>query len=209
MSPEEERTFDMGAELHRLSDKIDNIYKNNIVIPKKVLWRKDGESYDYQEMRNEFEYQVKYLKENPMLTERQKRLFQEDKHTLIDMIISLEEDVQFLKNEMLLEKETRLKAEKAHVKAQEEIDMQKLDKNDKPLRLTPIQKVSLENMLKTIMSGTDEIHEAEKKEAKKAGSSGIDKAVSAEIQMVKEVKKAQEKANKEKEAKEEGENGSL
>ncbi len=172
MSPEEERAFDMGAELHRLSDKVDNIYKNNIVIPKRVLWRKDGESYDYQEMKDEFEYQVKYLKENPMLTERQKQLFQEDKHTLVDMIVSLEEDVRFLKNEMLLEKETRLTAEKAHIKAQEEIDMQKLDKNDKPLKLTPVQKVSLESVLKTIMSGTDEIHEAEKKEAKEEGENG-------------------------------------
>ena len=56
------------------------------------------------------------------LTSKQKQLFQEDKHVLVDTIIILEEkirklneELQFSKNELLLEGE-------AHIKAQEEID---------------------------------------------------------------------------------------
>ena len=56
------------------------------------------------------------------LTSRQKQLFQENKYVLVDTIIILEEkirklneELQFSKNELLLEGE-------AHIKAQEEID---------------------------------------------------------------------------------------
>lgn len=56
------------------------------------------------------------------LTSKQKQLFQQSKHVLVDTIIMLEqkikklnEDLQFSKNELLLEGE-------AHIKAQEEID---------------------------------------------------------------------------------------
>tara|TARA_R100001443_G_scaffold26566_3_gene39876 strand:- start:10357 stop:10686 length:330 start_codon:yes stop_codon:yes gene_type:complete len=61
------------------------------------------------------------------LTSRQKELFQEDKYVLVDTIIILEEklrrlneELQFSKNELLLEGE-------AHIKAQEEIDDKDVD----------------------------------------------------------------------------------
>ena len=82
------------------------------------------------------------------LTDRQRQLFQEDKHILIDTIIILEdkllraiEEIKHLNNEMLLDVESlskkaeelaneletericRVKAEQAHIKAQEEIDV--------------------------------------------------------------------------------------
>ena len=75
------------------------------------------------------------------LTKRQKELFQLDKYVLVDTIILLElkvlnavEEVRFLNNERLLNEESfkaeletersiREKLEKAHIRAQEEIDV--------------------------------------------------------------------------------------
>jgi len=78
-----------------------------------------------------------------MLTDKQKKLFQEDKYVLVDTIIILEEklnkcveDIKFQQNEMLLsvvglkseleeERQARCNAEQAHITAQEEIDGKK------------------------------------------------------------------------------------
>ena len=67
------------------------------------------------------------------LTSRQKELLQEDKYTLVDIIIITESKLQHLRNEMLLnseaakaeletERKMRVKLEKAHITAQEELD---------------------------------------------------------------------------------------
>ena len=67
------------------------------------------------------------------LTEKQKELFQLDKYVLVDTIIILESKLQHLRNEMLLnneaakaeletERNMRVKLEKAHITAQEELD---------------------------------------------------------------------------------------
>jgi|TARA_R100000963_G_C4640497_1_gene104152 hypothetical protein len=140
VSPEEERMFDLGAEHHKLSDKLSNIRKDNVVIPKRWIWSKDGNAYDFEEMQEEFNFQIKKLKEKPMLTDRQRELFQQDKHILVETIITLEdsllvamENVKFLENEMLLnteslkaeleeERRCRAAAEQANIIAQEEID---------------------------------------------------------------------------------------
>ena len=67
------------------------------------------------------------------LTDKQKELFQLDKYVLVDTIIILENKLQHLRNEMLLnneaakaeletERSMRVKLEKAHITAQEELD---------------------------------------------------------------------------------------
>ena len=67
------------------------------------------------------------------LTDKQKELFQLDKYILVDTIIILENKLQSLRNEMLLnheaakseletERSMRVKLEKAHITAQEELD---------------------------------------------------------------------------------------
>ena len=63
------------------------------------------------------------------LTNRQKELLQEDKYTLVDIILITESKLQHLRNEMLLnsealkaeletERKMRVKLEKAHITAQ-------------------------------------------------------------------------------------------
>ena len=107
------------------------------------------------------------------LTDREKQLFHEDKHTLVSTIIILEDKllkavdkIKFQENELQLckeeveeERRARCAAEGAHIKAQQEIDG-----DIKPLKLTKIQEKGIENMAKTIVSGTDEVHEAEEED---------------------------------------------
>jgi hypothetical protein len=132
--------FNKDAILHKCQDELDNIRKDNIVIPKRWFWKEGNKVYDFDDMVEEFNHQIKKLKEKPMLNDRQRELFQEDKRILVDTIITLEdsllqavEKVKFLENEMLLntealkteleeERRCRAAAEQANIIAQEEID---------------------------------------------------------------------------------------
>ena len=92
------------------------------------------------------------------LTDRQKELFQEDKHTLVDTIIILEnkllkavEKIGFLNNEMLLttetlkaeletERQARVAAEGAHI-----ISQQELDGDVEPIKMTEEESLSFDD----------------------------------------------------------------
>ena len=147
------------------------------------------------------------------LTDKQKQLFQEDKYVLVDTIILLENKlkevrkvVKYQQNELELcqeeieaERQARCAAEGAHIKAQEEIDG-----TEKPVKLTKIQEKGIENMAKTIVSGTDEIHEAEAKDEIDEADSFLEDRLSFDEKVLRAIGKYEKKT-----IKEEGENGVL
>ena len=136
------------------------------------MWYKDEEdSFNKDALLHKLQSEVEGMTTG--LTDKQKQLFQEDKYVLVDTIILLENKlkevrkvVKYQQNELELcqeeietERQARCAAEGAHIKAQEEIDG-----TEKPVKLTKIQEKGIENMAKTIVSGTDEIHEAEEED---------------------------------------------
>ena len=133
------------------------------------MWYKDEEDSFYKDaLLHKLQSEVEDM--TVALTDKQKQLFQEDKYVLVDTIILLENklkevrkvvkyqqnELELCKEEIEAERQARCAAEGAHIKAQEEIDG-----TEKPVKLTKIQEKGIENMAKTIVAGTDEIHDAE------------------------------------------------